>query len=214
MARGRRAGMPRFSVVLCDLFDTVCRIDETLYLAGKRAEADILGLPHEAFAEAWVAAGDAAQTGRLADLPARIRHVAAVLGVAEPASEVVGRVAAIEVDTLRRATTLHPDTRPVLEDLRARPGLRTGLVSNASSPTEGLFDHLGLRRYFDAVTWSFRVGATKPEPAIYLDACRALAVAPSECLFVGDGNARELDGARALGMTAVRIERDFSLGPY
>jgi FMN phosphatase YigB (HAD superfamily) len=88
------------------------------------------------------------------------------------------------------------------------------LVSNASSPTESLFESLGLRPFFDAVTWSFRVGATKPEPAIYLDACRALATAPSECLFVGDGNARELDGARALGMTAVRIERDFSLGPY
>jgi FMN phosphatase YigB (HAD superfamily) len=39
-------------------------------------------------------------------------------------------------------------------------------------------------------------------------------VVPGDCLFVGDGNSRELDGARALGMTAVRIERAFSLGPY
>lgn len=206
--------MARFRAVLFDLFDTLCRIDEGVYREGKRAEAAALGLPPEEFARAWIASGDAAQVGALADIPARVRHVVAALGAPGPAPEVVARVTAIEERTLRRATALHPDARPVLDDLAARRDLRLGLVSNASHAAEALLDHLDLASYFTAAAWSFRVGVPKPDPAIYLEACRALGVGARECLFVGDGNALELDGAHALGMTAVRIERVFSLGPY
>ena len=52
------------------------------------------------------------------------------------------------------------------------------------------------------------------DPAIYRAASEALGVAPDACVFVGDGNASELDGARAVGMRAVRIERPFSLAAY
>ena len=206
--------MARYRAVLFDFFDTLCRIDEALYADGKRRAAQALGLPPDRFMSAWVASGDEAQIGRLPDIPARILWVSEALGAPAPAAAVVERVTEIERATLRAATTLHPDARPALEDLRLREGLGLGLVRNASSPTEGLFEHLGLSRYFDAASWSFRVGVTKPSAAIYLDACRALGVGPADCLFVGDGNARELEGARDLGMTAVRIERVFSLGPY
>ena len=54
----------------------------------------------------------------------------------------------------------------------------------------------------------------KPDPGIYLEACRLLGVAPAACLFVGDGNGRELDGAKGVGMEAVRIERPVSIGRY
>jgi putative hydrolase of the HAD superfamily len=206
--------MSRYRAVLFDLFDTLCHIDEAIYSAGKRREARALGLPADSFMSAWVASGDAAQVGRLPDIAARIRRVSAALGAPPPDAALVEQVTQIEMATLRAASTLHPDARPVLEDLRSRPGLRLALVSNASSAAERLLADLGLAAYFDATAWSFRVGAGKPEAAIYLDACRALGVRPGDCLFVGDGNARELDGARALGMTAVRIERVFSLGPY
>lgn len=36
-------------------------------------------------------------------------------------------------------------------------------------------------------------------------ATRALGVEPGECLYVGDGGSRELTGAQALGMAAVRL---------
>jgi putative hydrolase of the HAD superfamily len=210
--RGTR--LARYRAVLFDLFDTLCRIDEAIYADGKRRAARALGVPPDPFVRAWVASGDDAQVGRLPDIPARVRKVCEVLGAPPPDATVLGRVTEIERATLSAATVLYPDARPVLEDLRARPALGLGLVSNASSPSEALFGHLGLSRYFDAVSWSFRVGVAKPGAAIYLDACRALGVGPGDCLFVGDGNARELDGARDLGMTAVRIERVFSLGPY
>ena len=40
---------------------------------------------------------------------------------------------------------------------------------------------------------------------MYLTACERLRVEPEECLYVGDGGSRELTGAAAVGMTAVRL---------
>ncbi len=199
--------------VLFDLFDTLCRIDETGYREGKHREAGLLGLPPEAFWSAWIATGERAQTGTLPDIAARVRAAAAALG-GSPDEATVRRVVRLEEEMMVAGTTLYPDALPTLERLRARGGLRIGLVSNASSTAALLFARLGLSPFFDHAAFSFRVGVLKPEPGIYLSACAALEVEPRHCLFVGDGNCRELDGARALGMEAVRIERPLVLGPY
>jgi putative hydrolase of the HAD superfamily len=57
----------------------------------------------------------------------------------------------------------------------------------------------------DVLVFSSEVGLRKPDPRIYLLACRGLGVAPTDCVFVGDGNHRELSGAAAVGMTSVLI---------
>ena len=204
----------RHRAVLFDLFDTLCRIDESLYLHGKESEARLLGLPLGEFLQAWVAAGDLSQTGVLPDIAARVRHTVAALGAPPPDDETVLRVAGIEESTLLSATSLYPDVPPALAEVRALPGLKIGLVSNASSTAALLFERLGLRPWFDFVLFSFQAGVMKPSAAIYLKASAALGVSPAECLFVGDGNGAELDGAKAVGMEAVRIERPVSLGPY
>lgn len=204
----------RCRAVLFDLFDTLCHIEPSLYRDGKDAGAALLGLSPDDWHAAWVAAGDEAQVGRLADVAARVRNVVERLGAPPPAEGLVARVVEIERDTLLRATRLHPDVLPTLEALRRRADLPLALVSNASCGVLDLFEALGLAPYFDATLWSFRVGVVKPDPAIYRAACEALGVRPDECVFVGDGNASELDGARAVGMRAVRIERPVSLSAY
>lgn len=199
--------------ILFDLFDTLCRIDETTYLEGKAAEARLLDLDPAAFLRVWVGLGDQAQTGAVPDIAARVRAAAGDLG-RTPDRDLVERVVQIEIDTLSAATTLYPDVLPTLRAVRSRAGIRIGLVSNASSTAAILFERLGLRAYFDRALFSFQVGVVKPDPAIYHRACDDLQVRPDACLFVGDGNARELDGAAAVGMQTVRIERPVSLGPY
>ncbi len=199
--------------VLFDLFDTLCRIDEPTYLEGKAEEARLLGLDPEAFLKVWVGLGDEAQTGALPDVAARVRAAAGALGRA-PDRALVERVGRVEIDALQDATTLYPDVLPTLRAVRERGDLRVGLVSNASSSAAILFEGLGLRPYFDRTLFSFEVGVVKPHRAIYLRACGDLGVEPGSCLFVGDGNARELDGACDVGMDTVRIVRPAILGPY
>jgi putative hydrolase of the HAD superfamily len=58
----------------------------------------------------------------------------------------------------------------------------------------------------DVQVFSVEVGICKPDPEIYLTACRRLGVEPRECVYVGDGGSRELTGAAAVGMTPVRLD--------
>jgi HAD superfamily hydrolase (TIGR01509 family) len=84
-----------------------------------------------------------------------------------------------------RAWIPYPDTAPTLRALRGR-GIRIGIVSNVPQDLRPIFAVQGLADLVDAFTHSFEVGAEKPDPAIFLSACRALGTSPAETLMVGD----------------------------
>ena len=52
------------------------------------------------------------------------------------------------------------------------------------------------------------MGSRLPAPKIYQEAMRQLGVRPEEAAFVGDGNDRELEGAKAAGLTTFWINRE------
>src|SRR5438874_2735987 len=74
-------------------------------------------------------------------------------------------------------------------------GLRTAVVSDCTYELARFLPSLPVAPLLDACVYSVEVGACKPDPAIYLAACRRLGVSPPECLYVGDGGGRELSGA-------------------
>lgn len=77
------------------------------------------------------------------------------------------------------------DTGPTLRALH-QAGLKIGIVSNVPVELAPIFEARGLRGYIDAFTQSYEVGAEKPDPAIFLEACRRLRTPPEETLMVGD----------------------------
>jgi len=84
-----------------------------------------------------------------------------------------------------RAWIPYPDTAPTLRTLRAR-GTKIGIVSNVPRDLRPIFAAQGLADLVDAFTHSYEVGAEKPDPAIFLHACRVLGTEPRETLMVGD----------------------------
>ncbi|MBN1982355.1 MAG: HAD family phosphatase [Chitinivibrionales bacterium] len=58
---------------------------------------------------------------------------------------------------------------------------------------------------FKKPTLSFQVGVMKPNPAIYLQAAANVSTPPEQCLYIDDLQ-DNVDGARAVGMTALRFE--------
>ena len=100
---------------------------------------------------------------------------------------------------------LHEDALPVLRALRER-GIPTALVSNCSHGTRTVIDRLGLEDEMDAVILSFEARSMKPEPEIYLEALRRLGAAPGDAVFVDDQE-RFIEGAEALGIRSLRIDR-------
>jgi phosphoglycolate phosphatase len=78
-------------------------------------------------------------------------------------------------------------------------GLRLACVTNkAARFTRPLLAAAGLARYFDAVATSDMAGARKPDPAVFLHACRELGVPAAQACAIGD-SANDADGARAAG---------------
>lgn len=84
-----------------------------------------------------------------------------------------------------------------------RPGHRTGIVSNSFvGARERERERYGFEDLCDAIVYSHEAGVAKPDPAIYLEACRLLDVAPEDAVFVDDHESA-VEGARAVGMAAV-----------
>ena len=60
----------------------------------------------------------------------------------------------------------------------------------------------------DVAVGSKSHGRTKPHASIFESALTALGVAASEAVMVGDSYEDDIEGARALGMRAILLDRD------
>jgi HAD superfamily hydrolase (TIGR01549 family) len=100
---------------------------------------------------------------------------------------------------------LYEDALPVLEELR-RHGLRIGLVSNGQRDLDEFVTHHGLD--VDVAVGSMAHGRQKPHPSIFEAALAALEVGAAEAAMVGDSYEDDIEGARALGLVAVLLDRD------
>jgi HAD superfamily hydrolase (TIGR01662 family) len=101
--------------------------------------------------------------------------------------------------------SLYEDALPVLEELRAH-GLKLGVVSNGERDLDEFVSHHGLE--VDVAVGSKSHGVRKPDPSIFEAALAALGVAPAEAAMVGDSPEDDVEGARALGMRALLLDRD------
>ena len=100
---------------------------------------------------------------------------------------------------------LYDDALPTLEDLRRR-GLAIGLLSNSSRDLDEFVAHHRLD--VDAVLTSRVHGKTKPHETIFRALLAKLDVEPHEAAMVGDQLEDDIEGARAIGMHAVLLDRE------
>jgi putative hydrolase of the HAD superfamily len=190
----------RFSACLIDVFGTVLSTDFPRYTAALAERADV---DADAFATSVVLWSKAVMDGSTSIEDALAETVAACGGSASPS--LVAELVALDLALVRDLSVLHDDTVPFLESLRER-GVRTAFVSNCSSNTRPLLDHLGISGLVDEMVLSCEAGAAKPDPEIYRVALERLGVRAADAVFVDD----QVDycaGAAALGIHAVRIDR-------
>jgi len=99
---------------------------------------------------------------------------------------------------------LYEDTLPVLDELRGY-GLKIGLVSNSARDVHAFARHHALE--IDAGISSFHHGKTKPHASIFRAVLDLLGVQPGEAAMVGDTVEDDVEGAHAVGMRAVLVDR-------
>ncbi len=119
--------------------------------------------------------------------------LAAALAARDPkaADRVADRFLADAHRHLRRNQAL-------LERLRAR--YRLGVVSNFYGNLETVCHNVAISPLLSVIVDSEQVGCSKPDPRIFATALDTLGVAAADATFIGDSAARDMAGARALGM--------------
>jgi putative hydrolase of the HAD superfamily len=100
---------------------------------------------------------------------------------------------------------LYDDVPETFAALRGA-GLRIGLVSNSARDVREFAVHHALD--VDAGISSFHHGRSKPHASIFRAVLDLLDVEPAEAAMVGDQIADDIEGARAIGMHAVLLDRE------
>ncbi|EXB27950.1 HAD family hydrolase [Acinetobacter courvalinii] len=91
-------------------------------------------------------------------------------------------------------------------------GYLIGLISNGRTPfQEHNFYALGLTEFFSSIIVSEAVGLRKPDPEIFLLGCKELGVCPQNCIFVGDNELADIQGAKAVRMKTIFFHPDPSI---
>jgi putative hydrolase of the HAD superfamily len=105
------------------------------------------------------------------------------------------------------AMSVLASAQALLDSLRSR-GLKTGVVANSWPDPPRLLrgdaEAFGLAERLDTMVFSEEVGVRKPDPEIFLRACRELEVEPIDTMFVGDKLVNDVEGAARVGMTTVQ----------
>ena len=196
------AMMRRKRAVLFDLFHTLTAIEST-WSAGPWT-SEVLGVSREAWNEQLLANSRARLVGEMKDPTEIIRTMAHAINPAIP-EQTIQAATSCRIERFAVALINVPrEARDVLARLKS-DGKKLGLVSNADVTEVAAWDRSPITPLFDSVVFSCNAGCVKPEPAIYELSMRQMSVAPAQCVFVGDGGSRELEGAGALGITTVLI---------
>jgi len=89
----------------------------------------------------------------------------------------------------------------LLKRLRSR--YRLGIISNNYGNLDAICRQTGLSDFIKVMVDSAQVGVSKPDTRIFYAALEALDVLPEAAVMVGDSLARDVRGARNVGMRAV-----------
>ncbi|MGA1866401.1 MAG: HAD family hydrolase [Thermoplasmatota archaeon] len=199
--------------VIFDLFGTIIpRPDRVVHEAMMRDLSSVAGVDRKIFTDAWMATYRERITSFGTDTDSSMELLLHHLGL-PPEHEVVASMTGIWYDMTQSHFRFFDDVLPAFRDLR-RSGLRVGLLTNCGPNVPDIIRRSEVGGCLDSATYSTMEGIAKPDTSIYLRACTRLGTEPIRTLFIGDGDNRELYGARNAGLTAVKIDRGRIAGDY
>lgn len=198
--------MNRPNAVLFDLYDTLTYTDRQCYEEKVKTCAKICNVQAKEFSSAWKSLVVESNLGKFPKTEDRVKAVLRILGVPE-SQKVIDAVTKCEHDFLKSGILLFDDAISTLVSLQ-KADLRLGLVTNASPSVWVVLTNYRIDEYMDCMIISSEVGCRKPEARIYKIALEKLEVEAQNCVFVGDGNDGEINGAHNLGITTILVRRD------
>lgn len=203
--------------LVLDVDDTIVDTRDAMVVAGTQAAAAVWPHrteEHRAMAqryyddpEGWFPRYASGEVAFEVMRARRLSEVAAAFGV-EVAEGAHRSYEETYAPAFRSAQRLFPDV-PDLLAAAAGEGLPVALLTNsAHAPTRVKLEALGLLERFDVVVTTDTLGFGKPDPRVYLEACRLLGAEPDGVVCLGDNLEWDVLGAEAAGLRAVWLDRE------
>ena len=195
----------KYKAVVFDLFGTLVGTfsssEHDVVLANM---AKTLGVESAAFARLFdYDMRVAREKGEYSTIEENIEVACNQLGV-EPKPDAIQKAVMYRYEFIKTSLLPRDDAIQTLNQIKAE-GLAIGLISDCSPEVPVMWSRTPFAKLIDAAVFSCEVGAKKPDPKIYQRLCERLDVEPQECLYVGDGDSAELEGALEMGMDPVLI---------
>jgi len=214
-----------YKVVLFDLYGTLAGFDpprEQIQIISGRLHG--LELDPKGILEGYSAADDF-MSAQNAVAPMRKMNVEELASFFAAYEQIILRHGGHEVEletageiwaTVRKqeyGLTPFADTIPVLNRLR-EAGRTVGVVSNMSDSGDKIAQQVGLADHVDFLVTSRDAGANKPHAPIFLQSLERANCAADEAILVGDSIDSDVEGAFAVGIKPILIDRDHRYQGY
>lgn len=211
--------------VLFDMFDTLMLIEKnhefyspSLMRMYRYLNRNGINVPFERFNEAYIAVRDKLYTKADENLEephfnVRVSETLKSLGYDYDVSNPIVVEATNEFcEEFMTYVRIDKDAEAMLRGLHGK--YKLGIVSNFAIPecVIKLLKRQGLDLLFDVIVVSAAVNKRKPSPEIFQSTLKALGVSAAETVFVGDTIDADIEGAKAVGMRAIYIERRVQKG--
>jgi HAD superfamily hydrolase (TIGR01509 family) len=134
------------------------------------------------------------------------RAICRNIGITDPVLQEAVHVRSQQIFEDPTNYCVFPEAVEAVLALRAR-GLTVGVLSNWGWRLPELGAALCIDHYFDFIITSARIGASKPNPAIFYEALACAGSLPERTMHVGDSLIADVQGAQGVGITGVLIDR-------
>lgn len=127
-------------------------------------------------------------------------------GIATEQAKAAARAARVRFIDGAFSWQIYDDAHSALDRLSAA-GWRHAVLSNHVPELGALVEQLGLRRHFDHVHTSARIGYEKPHPQAFAIALRASGN-PPVAWMIGDNPHADVEGAERAGLPGILVHRE------
>jgi HAD superfamily hydrolase (TIGR01509 family) len=133
-----------------------------------------------------------------------------ILGIDTPAEELFAWRNCLMLEKMGRDLGAMPGLYEILQSFHGRLKLAVGTGAQQEFLDIAL-DTLHIRGYFDVLQTADGLELGKPNPEIYLIACRRLGLLPGECVVLEDARNGVLAG-KAAGCPVIAVPNDYTRG--
>jgi putative hydrolase of the HAD superfamily len=203
----------QYKAIIFDLFGTIVNnpsVSEYNDLISKISS--ILSLPLENFSQMWHKTSKQRAIGIFKTIEDCLVYICNTLKIKVESDEIKECVQ-LRLELMKKDMIPKAGAIVVISKLR-KNDFKIGLISNCSADVPLLWKDTPFYPLFDTTIFSSSVGLKKPDSKIYILMCELLKVKPQNCLYIGDGDSNELDGASQVGMHAIRIRDPNDVDPF